>query len=160
MLIGARRSGKSTLLELIRRQLLNDGVPENAMLYLNFESSSHMEAMLALVDNMASLPVMTTISRESATVVVANGLAWNFAVLLSVRHHRTPSPPPFRMIIHLYSPFASDITMSRRHVHNVSTYLVFPASYTLSRPFMRARPDSLIPSLYSRSGSSLNLFNL
>ena len=66
VLIGARRSGKSTLLELIRRQLLNAGVPENAMLHLNFESSSHMEAMLALVDNMASLPVMTIITRETS----------------------------------------------------------------------------------------------
>ena len=40
VLIGARRSGKSTLLELVRRQLLDAGVPENAMLHLNFESSA------------------------------------------------------------------------------------------------------------------------
>jgi predicted AAA+ superfamily ATPase len=41
VLVGARRSGKSTLLELIRQQLLTDGVPEDSMLHLNFESDSY-----------------------------------------------------------------------------------------------------------------------
>lgn len=40
VLVGARRSGKSTLLKLIRERLLADGVPEKSMLHLNFESSA------------------------------------------------------------------------------------------------------------------------
>lgn len=41
VLVGARRSGKSTLLELIRRQLVAEGVPEHSMLRINFESSAY-----------------------------------------------------------------------------------------------------------------------
>lgn len=40
VLVGARRSGKSTLLRLIREQLLADGAPERSVLHLNFESSA------------------------------------------------------------------------------------------------------------------------
>ncbi|MCH9276711.1 ATP-binding protein [Bifidobacterium amazonense] len=40
VLVGARRSGKSTLLQLIANQLRAEGVPERNMLHLNFESDS------------------------------------------------------------------------------------------------------------------------
>ncbi|QTB89965.1 ATP-binding protein [Bifidobacterium saguini] len=41
VLVGARRSGKSTLLQLIRRKLLGEGVSEQSMLHINFESSQY-----------------------------------------------------------------------------------------------------------------------
>lgn len=41
VLVGARRSGKSTLLELIRQRLISEGVAEQSMLHINFESSEY-----------------------------------------------------------------------------------------------------------------------
>ena len=38
VLVGARRSGKSTLLKLIRKQLSAEGVAERSMLHINVES--------------------------------------------------------------------------------------------------------------------------
>ena len=38
VLVGARRSGKSTLLTLIRKQLAAEGVAEQSILHINFES--------------------------------------------------------------------------------------------------------------------------
>ena len=37
VITGVRRSGKSTLLQLYRRRLIDDGVPESAVVYVNFE---------------------------------------------------------------------------------------------------------------------------
>lgn len=39
ILVGVRRSGKSTLLAQIRDRLLSEGVPESSMLFINFESA-------------------------------------------------------------------------------------------------------------------------
>lgn len=41
VLVGARRSGKSTLLELLKRHLLAKGADERAILHINFESGRH-----------------------------------------------------------------------------------------------------------------------
>ena len=43
VLVGARRSGKSTLLSLIREQLIAEGVDERSMISINFESSRYAD---------------------------------------------------------------------------------------------------------------------
>lgn len=43
ILVGARRSGKSTLLGQIMRSLIEGGVPEDSVLYIDFESAQHAD---------------------------------------------------------------------------------------------------------------------
>ncbi|WP_181163447.1 AAA family ATPase, partial [Bifidobacterium sp. UTBIF-78] len=41
VLVGARRSGKSTLLKLIGLRMRAEGVPKQSMLHINFESGTY-----------------------------------------------------------------------------------------------------------------------
>jgi hypothetical protein len=43
VIAGIRRSGKSTFLKLIQRDILNNGIGENQLIYINFESMEHMD---------------------------------------------------------------------------------------------------------------------
>lgn len=43
VLVGVRRSGKSTILEMVRRVLLEEGIPESNILHLCFDSASLMD---------------------------------------------------------------------------------------------------------------------
>lgn len=41
VLTGVRRCGKSSIMELVRRQLLTEGVPEQNLMFLNLDSGSY-----------------------------------------------------------------------------------------------------------------------
>ena len=41
VITGMRRSGKSMLMELFREHLLGNGIPENRIVSMNFESFAH-----------------------------------------------------------------------------------------------------------------------
>ena len=43
VLIGTRRSGKSTILKQIIDSLLNDGIPQENIVWINFELSDYFE---------------------------------------------------------------------------------------------------------------------
>jgi len=47
VITGVRRSGKSTILKLIQKELLKDGILENQILYINFESMQYYDIRTA-----------------------------------------------------------------------------------------------------------------
>ena len=47
ILTGIRRSGKSTLMKLIQNKLIENGVPPEHIIYINFESMKYIELRTA-----------------------------------------------------------------------------------------------------------------
>ena len=41
VITGVRRSGKSTLMEMFKKELINNNIPENNIIYINFEQRKY-----------------------------------------------------------------------------------------------------------------------
>ena len=79
VLVGVRRCGKSSIMELIRRELENEGAPKENLLFLNLDAKENIDIVTALEEEFdmeidASLVVADNFRNMDSIVEMMEGI--------------------------------------------------------------------------------------